>query len=314
LQREILQDLEEMQRRLKKDRLSWEFELRGTRKDLEKDSGLMVNMNAKVEFVSRLIGFLVEGQRISSALFVQDFTDRGAERWFTLPTALKRRPEAPVPAEVLENNRLKSFSLSHQTVTVDIKKGLVCGEYLPGNVQYCGMVYERRDLLLLCHKLMEQVHYAYMAGADQPKILAADNTPRFRDQPEANGSSLTYSEQSPRAFKHAASTKDSGDAARSSGGHQDSEDMRPSGFRGLDGRNLSQASGPGSGNPRGGCYSRQRPASQGQPQAMGSRGQNMGSLGETSPMANSVRLPSIGGEASGPSAEGLTARETLAGH
>jgi len=315
LQREIMQDLEELQRRLKKDRLAWELELRGTRKDMENDSGLMVNMNVKVEFVSRLLGLIIKGQRMSSALFVQDFTDRGAERWFTVPTALKRRAEAPVPADVLENNKLKNFSLSHQKVTLDVKKGVVCGEYLPGNVKYSGMVYERRDLLLLCHKLMEKVHDAYMLGHDQESINTVGDFPQFRDQPGANGSLFTYFEQSQTASKPTTATKDSGDAARSSSGQQDSEDARPSPVmrRGPDGRNSSQASGPVSGTPRPGCYSRQRPASQGQPQAMGSRGRNMGSLGATSPMPNSVRLPLISGEANGPS-EVLTAGETLAVH
>jgi len=325
LQREVLQDLEDIQQKLKKDRLAWEIELRGTRKDIEKDSGLVLNVNVKIEFVSRLIGLLIEGQRMSSALFVQDFADRGAEKWFTIPSALKRRAEPAANAEeVLDKCNLKNYALTHQLVTIDTRKGLVCGEYLPGNVCYDGMVYGRRDLLLLCHKLLEKAHDAYMLGPDRKEVEALGGSLRLKEQPGANGLLFKCYDQSQTASKPTTSTKDTyGDAARSSSGHQDSEDSvlcaprhpaektaSPVLRRGSDGRNSSQASGPGSG-----CYSRQRPASQGQPQAMGSRGRNMGSLGETSPtMLNSVRLPSISGEANNSPNEVVTARETLAVH
>jgi len=226
---------------------------------------------------------VLEGERLTSAMLIQDFTDRGAERWLSLPAELGRRPQMPQVAEGLEQQRQREGSWNRQhteLVPIDARKGLVRSEYLPGQVSYQGVVYERKDFLLLHHKLLQRAHGALVKG---PLGDDGSNVASVAGQPGANGG-IAVGQVPVNGFlaKH----EEEGEKSKSS-----SPAFRRS------------------------SASRQRPGSQGQPQAMGSRGTMSGPLGETSPSPPppqppseppgerpsraSVRLPAIGSGSGG---------------
>mmetsp|Transcript_63157 Transcript_63157/g.175113 ORF Transcript_63157/g.175113 Transcript_63157/m.175113 type:complete len:680 (+) Transcript_63157:97-2136(+) len=338
LHREIVTDIEEVQKKRKKDRVAWETEIGEVRQAFDRELDASQTVRVNLEFISRILGLVLEGQRVSSALHIQDFADRGAEKWLSFATEVGRRPQQPQNAEDLEQQRPRRFDgkdafgrASHELVTVDFRKGLASGEYLPGRVPFGGNSYERRDLLLVHHKLLHRAHAAYVRGPfDEEPAAAAANAPvSVSGQPGANGGAATG-----QAFPNARSPPKT--ASRHSGQGRDGEDSEdprlgttaPSPKR--SGETTRGSSAPSGGYAGGSINSsRQRPGSQGQPQAMGSP------LGEASlspepassapvqPAASIaagsggsaagavVRLPSIIGDSTGSAAESSSARRSL---
>merc|ERR1712039_275354 len=149
-------------------------------------------------------------------------------------------------------------------VPIDWRKGLARCEHLPGGVCFGGTVYERRDILLLHHRLLEKAHGAFMRGP------VGDDSGSFpvaiSRQPGANGGAEAGRSQSNT------NTPSKSNARRSHAGKVDeeSEDLKP----------LTTSSHHNS--SRG---SRQHSGSQGQPQAMGSRGTMSGPLTDATPIA-----------------------------
>jgi len=233
-----------------------------------------------VEFVSRILGLVLEGNRVTSAMLVQDYSDRQGERWLSLPEELSRRPEQPQ----LAHNLLKKQGSSGNALTfekgsgdslvpIDWRKGLARGSYLPGQVAYQGLVYERRDMLALHHKLLDKAHAAFVKGPQEDASNSAAPPPNISAQPGANGG-----KPGSAGFAHNLDLSVRGhEASRehlllASGEDKSREDAK-----------LSSSMRKGPPSPTGATRLMQRPGSQGQPQAKGSRGTMWGPLGETEP-------------------------------
>jgi len=255
LQCEVLNDLEEMQRKRKKDRLGWETEIREVRQDMTRSSQGISHVHANSEFLSKIVGLVLEGQRMSSAMFLQDYIDRRAEKWLSPPSEKSRRPEEACSAEVLEEVPRREYNkVSHEIRSVDWRAGLVSAEYLPGMVLYGGSYWDRQELILLCHKLLQKAHQVYVRG---PESLEGEPG---RSQPGANGSASSGQRPVSRPLKasmaEAATWPKSSDLA------------------------MAEKLSPGQ---------KQRPGSQGQPQANGSGGRPLGKL----PLAVSPPIPEL---------------------
>mmetsp|Transcript_63989 Transcript_63989/g.208764 ORF Transcript_63989/g.208764 Transcript_63989/m.208764 type:complete len:659 (+) Transcript_63989:132-2108(+) len=305
IHKEILQDSDEQKKRRKKDRAGVELELNDMRRQVGIGEETAKEVRINVEFLSRIIGLVLEGERLSSAMFVQDFADKSAERWLSLPSEQGRRATAPLSVEALEQQRHReAFRKGGDLVAIDWRKGLVTSDYLPGQVAYQGIAYERRDLMLLHHKLLHKAHSALMKGPSSEKVGSGPSVAG------AIGSGLAGASAAAAAATTSVLGPPQPQLSQSAG-----PTMQPSARGGIAaGQVVQSARAPGKGSPEdlaedASKYSgmqqgsnRQRPGSQGQPQAMGSRGSMSGPLGDTSPLEGrgsvGMRLPSINGDSS----------------
>jgi len=326
IHREFLVDLEEEKKRRKKDRASVEQQLTDMKKQVQTSEDVGQQVNTNVEFLSRIIGLVLEGERLSNAMMIQDFADRGAEKWLCLPQELGRQPEGPFTPDALESKSAWQRKVGGEMVPLDWRKGLVAAGYQPGQVPYQGLAYERRDLMLLQHKLLQKAHSALSKGpstmqapqqqrqlksdayptpqSSRPAAAAAaaapaapgpPNAPLTALQPGARGGQ-SVGEGNVNPTVSSSSSQAVGPPARASTSATPPEDAR----------DFEQVSSRGKGSQNSQRIgSRQRPGSQDQPHAVGSRGGMLGGLGETEPhdhqkpRSNSserVRLPAIGGE------------------
>eukprot|EP00927_Polykrikos_kofoidii_P032270 TRINITY_DN27547_c0_g1_i1.p1 TRINITY_DN27547_c0_g1~~TRINITY_DN27547_c0_g1_i1.p1 ORF type:complete len:672 (-),score=142.71 TRINITY_DN27547_c0_g1_i1:285-2300(-) len=299
LHKELTSDIDEVVRRRKRERTTLDAEMKEHRREREAAREFGQMLRANVEFLGRIVRLVLEGERLTSAVLVQDFGDRRAERWLCMPADAGRRPQ-PFSVESLADEPSAAYRQSSDPIPLDIRKGLSYDYYAPGEIQFHGKSYQRRDLLLLHHKLLQKAEFAYDRGpwaehsgigaalAPGTAVAAAVAFDSPSVQPGANGGAA--------AGRNAEKGKLHGKLLSDYFG-QDSEDASAAGRDTRDG------------------LSRQRPGSQGQPQAVGSRGAMSGSLGETEPpmsaamgstslraslaTADPLRLPSIGGDVSG---------------
>merc|ERR1719221_432677 len=83
-----------------------ESDIKSVRDDFSATQESSEQVRTKIEYLSWIVGLVLGSERVANAVYVQDFTDRGAERWLTLPTdAEVRRPQAPMTAEALLQQR-----------------------------------------------------------------------------------------------------------------------------------------------------------------------------------------------------------------
>lgn len=386
IHREILLDMDEQKKRRKKDRAGVELELNDMRHQVAASDKTAKDVHMNVEFLSRIIGLVLEGERLSNAMLVQDFADRGAEKWLSIPSELHRRSQQPLTAEALEAQRNREAHgrkscTTGDLVQIDWRKGVVSSQYMPGQVAYQGVAYERRDLMLLHHKLLQKAHSALTKGPDVgsnnvaakssadtggmeygfSSSIAAAAPATITTQPSARGGiavgqgakafTKTVLDQYASAYSSAAGGRILSDNGGPGGGKLTTPDAR-SGSGGSNTKALEGAKVLGERTPTADSgvqgdledaakyagsqrsSTRQRPGSQGQPQAVGSRGSMFGSLGETAPPppqrpasdeasrtargsvlgrdSGVVRLPNINGDVSrvfgGGRAGSLTAR------
>jgi len=182
LQCEVLNEMEEMQRKRKKDRLAWETDIRDVKQDVTRSSQGSKRVHGNLEFLSKIVGLALEGQRMSSAMFLQDYIDRGAEKWLSPPSEKGRRPQQAFSAEDLEEFPKREYNReSHEIRAVNWRGGLVNAEYLPGMVKYGGSYWDRQQLILLYHKLLQKAHESYVGGPEPVEVEPG------RSQPGANG-------------------------------------------------------------------------------------------------------------------------------
>jgi hypothetical protein len=300
LHRELRQDIEEIQAKRLKDRDDIDTGISALRQGQDKGRATTGMLRGSLDYVGRLVGLVIEGERLSSAMFVQDFADRSGERWLGLPGDLGRQTQKCTTAEDFQYEPAKpgrgggggagrsggSF-LEEKLVTLDWRKGLSQDTYRPGQVAYQGSQFDRRDLLLLHHKLLQKAARAYERG---PQLQASARWPvggatSVTLQPGANGGATASSARLSKGMSTVPTTLPDDLWA-----HQTLESAEDSPWNtGIQRQNSNKESSHGSEkNASKPCSAnrperRQRPGSQGQPQAIGSRGTMMGSLGETEP-------------------------------
>lgn len=288
LHRELTHDIEETHKKRKKDRIAIDAELREIKKEIHGYHDHSHNIYSDVEHIGRIMGLVIEAQRVSSSLQVQDFADRSCECWLTVASDKGRRPCQSLTAEALLHHSGASDGdgkrVPDYPTLVDVRKGHLKTEYLPGLVSFNGDIYDRKDILIVQHKLLTKAHDLLDAG--MPTLAAATSRTKVRNAiPLLSGSSSADHERREEPLKETL------DAV---------VPMQPGASGGTAGAQTVHASRHSkdfdSSWPSGSTQ-RQRPGSQGQPQGTGSRGSMFGSLGETMPPleVSPLKLPSIGG-------------------
>mmetsp|Transcript_39520 Transcript_39520/g.92958 ORF Transcript_39520/g.92958 Transcript_39520/m.92958 type:complete len:715 (-) Transcript_39520:30-2174(-) len=253
-------EMDEIQKRRKKERLSMDVDLREMKKELSQQDSVIASMSSSLEHVGKVLHLVLEGERIVSSLELQDFLDRSSEYWLRAPGGPCRRAAPAVPGVEALPHR-PTADLREESVELDPRKPtLVKDKYLPGPVQHNGSIYERRDLLVLFHKLVQKAQQGLAKGPLSNSQLLNTAASITAAQPSANGG-LSVGQTSPRSTVTEAASFRKGDVM----GASLSESRATAA---LQAALITTAS-------------RQRPGSQGQPQGTGSRGGMGGPLGET---------------------------------
>lgn len=172
LNRELSKDIEDVQQRRLKDLLDLQEQMEASRLAAPQMDSL-TELRSDLESVVRLLGIVLDSERVVSALQVQDYADRCGERWLCAPSDQSRAPQPPLSVEDLENQRLtaslKDTSGSkalgahgqEELVPVDPKKGLPCSGYTPGRIAFNGGEHDRRELLILYHRLWHKAQTVF---------------------------------------------------------------------------------------------------------------------------------------------------------
>merc|ERR1719491_2228659 len=138
------------------------------------------SFNSSLGYLSRIVGLVLEGERVTSALHLQDYVDRSGERWLGRPEDLDHQMQQPHTAEMLEKmprrypgdiDRISGNPSMHQLVAVDLQRGFAKMGYVPGRVAYGGVHYDRQDMLLLHNKLLQKAYAAYEKGPNKDAPL-----------------------------------------------------------------------------------------------------------------------------------------------
>ncbi|CAK0886988.1 unnamed protein product, partial [Prorocentrum cordatum] len=166
LHEEISKDIEESHKRRKKDRLVLDDAIREARQEVE--AGKIDSFRAMegLQHVNRILGLSLQSGIVTSALLVQDFADRRSEQWVALQEhEARRHPHGPCsPEELLRQGRgARPPGAAPQALNLH-RCELVPAEYQPGQVAVGGAVFDRKDLLLMQHKLLETAQAALQHG------------------------------------------------------------------------------------------------------------------------------------------------------
>eukprot|EP00933_Yihiella_yeosuensis_P043610 TRINITY_DN3849_c0_g1_i2.p1 TRINITY_DN3849_c0_g1~~TRINITY_DN3849_c0_g1_i2.p1 ORF type:complete len:650 (+),score=125.64 TRINITY_DN3849_c0_g1_i2:243-2192(+) len=297
LHRELSQDIEEMHTSRKKDRVVLDCEVQQVRQEIDADRTLNTKLRSSVEYLSRLFGLTLEASRVATSLQIQDYADRSSERWLSVPRD-HLGPAQPLKPQELEKRRQRreelGFKASEDVVKDrEVRGGLCRGGYQPGRVPYGGQTFDRQDLLILLNRLLIKASTSFNNGpppeATKPPGGLATSKPAAK---QIQRTPVQESE-SDEAFAVAMQP-----AAR---GGESAEQVQEDPKLGYTPKDKVNSESPGQTPPLYGkspptsSGARQRPGSQGQPQAIGSRGTALGPLGETEPPPGheGVRLPSI---------------------
>lgn len=278
LSRELREDMEDLHRKRKKDRTNVDGELFELRRDQHSTRDFSQTLRVSVEYLGRIIGLVLEGEKLACAMSIQDYTDRKAERWMVLPDMNERPAQPPATAEQLTEQHRQGVQVDEEDGRlhpVDWRKGLALDSYKPGPVAFRGVPYKRRELLLLHHKLLHKAHKAYSERWSTTDATAMrGNTANIQDvaeygsvrgQPCANGG-MSAGRQVQASQSDKLWPLPTKPASVEFGDDDDDSRLKA---------HLAAS--------RANAGSRQRPGSQGQPSAGGSRGTMHGSLGETEP-------------------------------
>eukprot|EP00930_Biecheleria_cincta_P005351 TRINITY_DN106278_c0_g1_i1.p1 TRINITY_DN106278_c0_g1~~TRINITY_DN106278_c0_g1_i1.p1 ORF type:complete len:660 (-),score=144.65 TRINITY_DN106278_c0_g1_i1:133-2112(-) len=290
LHRELAQDIEEIASRRKRDRISLEAEQQQVKNQLSADRESANKTRSTVDYLARLVGLVIESCRIGCALEVQDFADRNCERWLCHPGDSSKAAE-PLRALELEKQKVNKEDTSfreNQELLTDFRRGLARSCYRPGQVPFSGHNFDRRDLLILHNRLLLKAQQQFSQGPEQSTQPSTQSALPPKSQSVAQLQKVSLPA---KGSQQAASVSEIAMQPGARGGTS-AEQGRPSSKGYPAGKGLDEY-WPSSCNSPGG---RQRPGSQGQPQAIGSRGTASGLLGETEPPLGSespLRLPAI---------------------
>lgn len=169
LHRELVNEIQDLQQTKSKDRVRIAQEFSELRKELTEEREHHKQTRSNLEFLSRIFGLALEGTRMASALQAQDFADRLGERWLCSPSDAWRMAEPAQQIEALEKQRghATNHRANEEPVMLDLKKPVPVGKYLPGQVSWGEGIYDRRDLLVLNHRLLQKAHHAFVNGPKQ---------------------------------------------------------------------------------------------------------------------------------------------------
>jgi hypothetical protein len=256
LHKEIVKDIEEVNRKRKRDRLNIDSSIKDSTKIVTGFKDQFDAFYKGMEHIAGVLNIMLEGERVDNALSIQDYVDRRQ----TTHLGVKGEVDHPMKPEYGVQGMM---NVCHQPIReeddrVDARKGLRKATYMPGTVSYGDAMYERHDLLLIRDKLLVKAMEALRNGPDDP-FMPAKRTLKAADSPPPKSKDIDT--KSPRG------KREKGGSVHGSG---------------------------------------QRPGSQQQPNAGGSRGHGRGSLNDS----DHLKLPLISdnGTVTGLQQKALTAR------
>lgn len=253
--RNVTSEVEDVSKIRRRDKNSSDVEVEGMKTHLGQVHSNQQEVTKAIAHLSNVIWMLVDSENASSALDIQDDSDRGkvalmgyrdskgsaqakARSKAAKPTSNPQAPsEVPGPGPVVSlDHRCLSCSGQAQTVLAGFK--IACLEYAPGPVTLKGKMWNRTELLDWRMKLLLQAREALSSGpedlrrGDLSGSGGASRLPRSRAGTAMNA---TQSVNQDKALPAPAASRDSG------GAHSPEKDRPES-------RNSSAASNPGPGS------------------------------------------------------------------
>eukprot|EP00928_Gymnodinium_smaydae_P041492 TRINITY_DN28077_c0_g3_i1.p1 TRINITY_DN28077_c0_g3~~TRINITY_DN28077_c0_g3_i1.p1 ORF type:complete len:692 (+),score=133.82 TRINITY_DN28077_c0_g3_i1:52-2076(+) len=211
--KELVTDMRTCTTKRAEDRSKFETDMSVLRNELTLSKESWQRQSGAMHYLSRVLALLLEGEQVVSAISVQDYADRSAECWLGVAEHA-RPPHKPVMAEdLIDQSRLKQETFANYNdkglVQIDYRRGFATDSYKPGQVLFKGKTYERRDLILMHHKLLQQVRAALERGPLEARLEAfsniiADSDFRITAQKSARGTPATSNvAASPRKWRKA---------------------------------------------------------------------------------------------------------------
>lgn len=277
---QLTQELDDAKKHRKRERQGNETGFREVKRDMAIQQEVVSSFHGSLAYLSRVLGLVLEGERVTSALHVQDFVDRLGERWLGRPEDSDRRAQAAHTADMLEKmprrfpgdtDCISGNPSMFKLVPLDPRQGLAKLGYVPGRISYGGSHYDRQDMLLLHSKLLQKAQTAFERGPPKdPALGPIKELASFMStgQPSAiggTGGSTRILGRPKKTFGDGSGADDFSEDPKSTAASTGTRQLSTHGSR----------QRPGSQG--------HRPGSTGQPQGTGSRGAMFGSLGDTEP-------------------------------
>jgi len=171
--REVRLDVEELNRKRKRDKANSDIENKALKKRL---GGVFDNSDLVLkglEHLSGVLAALLESNRMQAALELQDDTDRRkvALTGYKEAPGAKQPEGTKTPRKSVKEQQVVSvdnrcLSCSGQTATVLAGFKIACLQYAPGQVKYDMKDFDRSELLNMRNELVEQAHEALINGPE----------------------------------------------------------------------------------------------------------------------------------------------------
>eukprot|EP00921_Rhytidocystis_pertsovi_P013892 GHVQ01022582.1.p1 GENE.GHVQ01022582.1~~GHVQ01022582.1.p1 ORF type:complete len:525 (-),score=92.95 GHVQ01022582.1:258-1832(-) len=170
---EVRLDLEELNKKRKRDKSNQDIENRQLKKRL---GGVFDNSDLVLkglEHITGVLAVLLESDRVSACLEAQDDDDRQKVALTGYKTPGDTQRSAPV---ISLDNRCLCCSGQAATVLAGFK--IACLQYQPGPVKYNSKTFNRSDLLGVRRQLLEQAFEALQSGPDSKPVSEGSKTER----------------------------------------------------------------------------------------------------------------------------------------
>jgi len=171
--REVRLDVEELNRKRKRDKANADIENKALKKRL---GGVFDNSDLVLkglEHLSGVLAALLESNRMQAALELQDDNDRRkvALTGYKEQGGKDKQEGGKTPRKAGKDQSVISvdnrcLSCSGQTATVLAGFKIACLQYAPGQVKYETKDYDRSELLVMRNELVEQAHEALVNGPE----------------------------------------------------------------------------------------------------------------------------------------------------
>lgn len=174
--REVRLDVEELNRKRKRDKANADIENKALKKRL---GGVFDNSDLVLkglEHLSGVLAALLESNRMQAAMELQDDIDRrkvaltGYKEAGPPPDKSEKKGAATPRKGAKEQSVIsvdnRCLSCSGQTATVLAGFKIACLQYAPGQVKYEAKDFDRSELLVMRNELVEQAHEALVNGPE----------------------------------------------------------------------------------------------------------------------------------------------------
>lgn len=166
LHKEVRGDIEELNKKRKRDKLCADLEFKEVKKYMIGTTQQFQPVWKTVEHLSSVMSIVVEAAKVDAALSIQDYSDRRQTTWLGSTSDLPR-PMKPLEGlkGLLAAKSDKSWGTPKDDV-VDLRKvsKLKRFSYTPGNVLFGDTQYERPDLIQILQRLLEKAGGALEHG------------------------------------------------------------------------------------------------------------------------------------------------------